>query len=172
MVTNLKEKTKFLVEEGIVILQVESKERVGLGERTASGNDLGAPSGDQVKGRKFLKDPHGIGCTQNRHGTRKTDPLRARGGGREKDNRGRIEKLLAVMLPDTKDIQSDAIRGLHFLEQIPETDYGVDQCPAHGIRQCGDEAIESDLHDIHPTSSRPSEKISRRGAETLKEELT
>ena len=68
--TNLEEQAKLLIEQLIVVPQVETEERVGLGEGTAPGDDLGTSPRDQVKCGELVKDPDRIGGTQDRDCTR------------------------------------------------------------------------------------------------------
>ena len=73
-------------------------------------------------------------------------PIRASGSGRKQHDRSGIKKFLAVVLPDSEDIESHAIRRLDLLEQVPETDNGIDLYPGHRISGCRDKAVDPDLH--------------------------
>ena len=150
---DLEKKAQFLVKELIVVPEVEAEERIGFGERTAPGDNFGTSFRDKVEGCELLKDPHRIGGTQNRDGARKPDLFRAGRGGREQNDRSRVEKLLAVMLPDAEDIEANLVRRLNFLQQIPKAHDGIDLLPRHRVRHRGDEAIEPDLHHAPATSS-------------------
>jgi hypothetical protein len=106
LLTDSQQELKFLNEEGVVVLYIESKERVGFGEGPAPDNDLRAPFGEEIKRGEVLKYPHRIFGTQDCHRARETDLLRPCGGGRQKDDGRRIEKLWPVMFPDAEDIQT------------------------------------------------------------------
>lgn len=161
LITDLQKQPELLIKEGVVVAQVESEERVGLREGTASGHDLGTSFRNQVEGGEFLKDPHRIGGTQHGDGTRQADPLRARGGGGKQDDRSRIEKLLAVVLADAEDIEPRTVGGFHFFQKIPQPHDRINQGPRHGISQRGDEAIDAYLHAGNPRDPTNSGKTKR-----------
>lgn len=71
-----------------------------------------------LKGCEFLKNTHGIGGAENRHGARQPDAGGKGRGGSQNDGRGGGKKLAPVMLTDTKDVQTDAIGGDDLLNEI------------------------------------------------------
>jgi hypothetical protein len=140
------QETQLLVKEGIIIPEIETEERVGFGKGTASRHDLRPSFRNQIKGRKFLKNSHWIGGTQHGHRTCEVDPPRSCSSRGEQDNGRRIKELLAVVLPDPEDIETDPIGRLDFLEKIPEAHHRIDLGSCDRIAGRGDEAVDPNLH--------------------------
>ena len=158
VITDMQKQAKFLVEEGVVVLQIQTEERISLREGTTTHNDLGSPPGDQVEGCEFLEDPYRISSTQDGDRTGQSDCLRS-GCGRSQQNDGsRIEKFLPVMFPDPEDIKANPIGRLHLLEKIAKANNGINLGPSDRIRRRSNKTIDADLHPANPRDPTNSGK--------------
>src|SRR5713101_7825143 len=83
---DLQEKLEFFRKERIVIFKTQAEERVGLNERTATGDNFRPAPRDQVESRELLKNANGVGGAENRDCAGETDIFRARGGSGEDYN--------------------------------------------------------------------------------------
>src|SRR5262249_36682430 len=83
---------------------------------------------------EFLEEPDRIGGAQNRHRAGETDPLGARRGGAEDDDRGRVEELTTVMLPDPERIDPQLVRALDLLDEIADAVGGAARAAVLGER--------------------------------------
>src|SRR5690606_39783533 len=68
LLPDLEQQFQFFLEQGIVIIQVISKKRIGLHGGTPAHHQFGPALGYQVQGGIALEDPHRIGCAE--HGDR------------------------------------------------------------------------------------------------------
>ena len=73
----LEEQAEFFNEKGIVVLKLQTEERIGIGERTSSGDNLGASSGNEIKSGEFLENTHRIVRTKHGDSTGEADFLGA-----------------------------------------------------------------------------------------------
>ena len=53
MIPDLQEQIQFFFEEGVIIVQLKTKERIGFDKGSASGHDLGTAIGNNVRVEKF-----------------------------------------------------------------------------------------------------------------------
>ena len=83
---DFQEKLEFFRKERIVIFKMQPEEGIRLNERTATGDNFGAASRDQVESGELLKNTNGVGGAKNRDCAGETDILRARGGSGEDHN--------------------------------------------------------------------------------------
>jgi hypothetical protein len=63
---DFQEEIEFFRKERIVIFQTPAEERVRLNERTATGDNFGAPPRDEIESRKLLKNANGVGGAEDR----------------------------------------------------------------------------------------------------------
>ena len=146
VLANLEQQIKLLRKERVVIFQAQPEERVGLHERAAAGDDLGAAMRDQVQRGEFLEDAHRVRGAQNGDGARQPDVFRARGRrGQNHDRRG-IQKLRPVMLADAENVEAHVVGKLDLLEQMLHALHGTERetCGRVGDSRC--EAVDPDLH--------------------------
>jgi hypothetical protein len=110
--------SQLLGKERVVVLQSEAEQWKGLDGRTPAYDHLGPALRQKIEGGELLKDPHRVGCAQDRDGTRETDALRSCRRRSENDRRGGIEELPAVVFPDSKYIQTNLIGVLDLFDQV------------------------------------------------------
>src|SRR5580704_6293763 len=113
---DFQEKIEFLRKERVVVFKAQSEERIGLNERTATGNNFGAAPRDEVESRELLKNANGVGCAENRDCAGKADIFRARGGSGENHNGSGVEEFGAVMFANAEDVHADSIGEFNFLQ--------------------------------------------------------
>src|SRR5687768_6375602 len=107
VVPDLKEQLELLLEERVVVLEVVAEERERLDERASPRHDLGPAAGEEVDGREVLEHADRVVGAEHRDRAREADPLGARRGRREDDRRSRHRELLAVVLPETENVETD-----------------------------------------------------------------
>src|SRR6267143_1936316 len=100
--SDFQEKLEFFGKERIVIFKTQAEERVGLNERTATGDNFRPAPRDQVESRELLKNTNGVGGAENRNCAGETDIFRARGGSGQDYNRSRVEELRPVMFANAE----------------------------------------------------------------------
>ena len=137
---------QLLLEELVVVLEVETEQREGLGERTTAGHDLGAPTREQVDGREVLEDAHRVVGTEHGHGAREPDTFGASCRRRHHDRRRRHDEVGSVMLADTEHVEPELIGELDLGHQVPHALFGADRATRLGI---GVELREGEQADLH-----------------------
>ena len=60
VVPQFQQHAQLFVEEGVVIRCVVAEQRVGLDERAAPGDDLGAAAGYEIQGGELFEEPHRV----------------------------------------------------------------------------------------------------------------
>ena len=146
VLADLKQKIQLLRKKRIVIFQAQPEERVGLHERPAAGDNLGAPMRDQVQRGEFLKHAHRVRRAENSDRARQANILRARGSrGQEHDGRG-IKKLRPVMLANAENVQAHVVGKLNLLEQMLHAFHGAEREARGWVGDSRCEAVNADLH--------------------------
>jgi hypothetical protein len=103
------EQVKLFIEQFFILAQVETEQREGFGERTASEDHLGAAVRDRIQAGEALKHAHGIVRAQDRHGRAEPDPPGAR-GDRRQHHFGRGDREIgAMVLADTDEVDAKLI---------------------------------------------------------------
>jgi hypothetical protein len=145
--SNLQEQFKLAGKKRIVIGKIEAEKRKGFHERSAPYNHFGASMGEKVYSCELLKYAHGVIRAQNGDGTGETDPF-GPDCRRGQDGLGRrIKKLRPVVLANPKDIQSNTIRRLDFVEKMAQAICRAEILARQGVRYRGHKTIDSDLHN-------------------------
>ena len=93
-----------------------AEERERLDERAPSRHDLRPAAGEQVERREVLEDADRVVGAEHGHGAREADPLRALCPRGEHDRGRRDGEVRTVVLPDTEDVEPDAVGQLDLLE--------------------------------------------------------
>ena len=115
---DFQQQLELFLEKGIVVVELQAEERVGLDERAAAGDDFGAAVGDEIERGEFLEDADGIGGAENGDGAREADVFCARRGGGQDDRRRGVEKFGAVVLADAEDVEADFVGEFDFVEEV------------------------------------------------------
>ena len=146
VLADLEQQIEFFREKRVVVFQMQTEERVGLDERAAAGDDLGAAMRDQVQSGEFLEDAHRVGGAENGDRAGQADVFRARGGrGQNHDRRG-IKELGPVMFADAENVEADAVGELDLFQQML---HALDGAEGEARGRVGDgrcEAVDADLH--------------------------
>ena len=177
LVAKLQEQVELLGEKGVIVLHGEAEQRIGLAERSAPDDDLGASFRDEVERREFLKDADRIGGAEHGDGAGQADLPRPRGGGGQDHSGRRVEEFLAMMFADAEHIEPDTVGDLHFVEQTLHPFGGRNDFPRRRIGDDRREAVDADFHAASsriggrarhvlaaPFDKRPSTASSRREA--------
>ncbi len=148
---DIEEQVEVLLEEGVIVLEWQPKERKRVDERTASDDHLGAALRKKVERSELLEQPNGIHGTEYRDGAVETDLIRSRGGGSKYYRRRRIEVLAAVMFADAERVESSLIGMLDLFDELTDS-LGRRHRETRIVVGRG-KAINSDLQDVAPCCS-------------------
>src|SRR3954471_21811924 len=85
---DLREEIEALLEQDLILIERESKQRERLGEGAAAEYDFGATVRDGIERREALKDAHRLIGAQDRHCRSESNALRL-AGDRGEDHLGR-----------------------------------------------------------------------------------
>src|SRR5262249_54496694 len=131
----------------VVVFEPEPEQRERFDRRPTADDHLGTSLGQQVERRELLEHAHRVGGAQHRDRTGQTDLPGARRRRRENQRRRRIEIVLAVMLADSKHVESDLIGALDLLDELA---YAVGRTYATALLEVGRcETIDTNLHIPH-----------------------
>ena len=72
---NGQQQVELLGEEGVIVLELQPKQLKRLDKRASSDHDFRAAVREEIERGEFLKDSHGVGCAQHRHGAGQTNSL-------------------------------------------------------------------------------------------------
>src|SRR5882672_4497450 len=112
---------ELLLEQRVVVLQPESKERKRLDGRATSNDHLRTAARKQIEGGEVLKGAHRVLGAQNGDRAGQANTLRACRGGAEDDGRSRIQELATVVFTNAKRVQADRVGMFDLLDQLSQT---------------------------------------------------
>lgn len=92
--------------------------RWAFSERASSDHNLRPALGNKIQSGVFLEEANRIDSAKNTDGTREANALGPSSYCRENHSRCGIEKFFAMMLPQSEDIESNPVCGLHFSQQF------------------------------------------------------
>ena len=136
-----REQIELLLEQRLVLIERESKQRKRLGERAASEDYLGTPIRRGVERREPLKYTYRIVGAEYGDRRAEVDPFRLAGDRGEDDLRRRDREVGPVMLADAEEVHAHLI-GKHRLgDDVPNdcrmrawTSVGVDSDVAERVQ--------------------------------------
>ena len=96
----LQEQVELFREQLILVRQVVTEQREGLGEYAATGDHLGTSARKKVDGGEVLEHPYRVCRTQNRHRAGQPNPRRHLCDRGQHDGRGGDREIEPVMLAD------------------------------------------------------------------------
>ncbi len=117
-VADLQQQLKPVIKVLVVALQVLAEEREGLQIGAAPGGDFGTSRADQIQRCEVLEDADRVGAGKHRDGAGQADVLGLCRGGSQHDRRGGNGKVLAVVLPHAKDVESCLVGHPRPLEDV------------------------------------------------------
>src|SRR2546428_12054507 len=142
-----KEQLELLLEQLVVVGQVVTEQRERLGERPATGHDLGPPTGDEIQRREVLEYTNRVVRAEHGDGARQADVFGARGGSGKDDRRRGHDELGAVMLADPEDVEPDLIGELDLLEESADPLRRADRSTGPRVGRSLAEAVDAELHE-------------------------
>src|SRR5712691_9450998 len=148
VVTDLEQQIELFRKQRVVVLQSKTEQREGVNERTTAYHHLRASLRNQIECGEILEYSYGIGRAQYRYRAGETNAVRSRRCRCENDNRRGVQEVLAVMLADSEDIESNLIGVFDLLDQVTQTLRFTERSTAVGMRRR--EAINSDFHSWPP----------------------
>src|SRR6185503_4505626 len=117
---DLQEQVELLREERVVVLEAIAEEGKGVDERAATDHHLGSAARDEVDGRKVLEHAHRVRGAEHGDRAREPDVPGSRRRRTENDGGRGVEKILAMMLPDSERIEADLVGVLDLFDEIAE----------------------------------------------------
>ncbi len=73
VLADVQQEIQFVREERVVVLAIETEEREGFAEGTATDDDFRAAQRQEVEGGEVLEDPHGIFGAEHGDGAGEAD---------------------------------------------------------------------------------------------------
>ena len=141
-----REQIQLLLEQHFVITERKTEQRKGLGEGATAEDHFGTAVRQRIDGREALEHANRIVGRQYGDGGAETDPLRARGDGRQHDfGRGHRE-IGAMMFADADEVDAELVGKNRFLDQVAQH-LGVRQRRTIGAGGNVPERIETEFED-------------------------
>jgi hypothetical protein len=144
VVADLEQQVELLGEQRVVVLEPKTEQGKGIDERAAPYDHLRAALRDEIECGEILEYAHRVGRAEDCYGAGETYATGSRRSCGKNDWGSRVQEILAVVLADSEDIESNLIRVLDLLDEVAQALRFADRAAGFIVRS--GEAVNTDFH--------------------------